>query len=129
MSEDQLQPQDTLDDRGVDDVLDEGFSPPEKLRGSHDKATTALGELEGETIDERLGQEEPEVWADAEAEQYADILDGDVGGEVGNERTGRLVAPDQGLGEDVDSEMFAEDEGIDGAGASAEEAAMHTIEE
>jgi hypothetical protein len=34
MSEDQLQPQDTLDDRGVDDVLDEGISPPEQLRGS-----------------------------------------------------------------------------------------------
>jgi hypothetical protein len=26
-------------------------------------------------------------------------------------------------------DRFAEDEGIDGAGASAEEAAMHTIEE
>jgi len=129
MSEDQLQPQDSLDDRGVDDVLDEGFSPPEKLRGSEDKATTALGELEGETLEERMRQEEPEVWADVEAEQEADILDGPVGGEVGTERTGRLVAPDQGYGEDVDSEMYAEDEGIDGAGASAEEAAMHTIEE
>lgn len=129
MSEDQLQPQDTLDDRGVDDVLDEGFSPPEKLRGSEDKATTARGELEGETIDERMLQEEPEVWTDAEAELDADILDGPVGGEVGSERTGRLVAPDQGLGDDVDAEMYAEDEGIDGAGASAEEAAMHTIEE
>ena len=52
MSEDQLQPEDSLDDRGVDDVLDEGFSPPEKLRGSEDKATTALGELEGETIED-----------------------------------------------------------------------------
>jgi hypothetical protein len=129
MSEDQLQPQDSLDDRGVDDVLDEGFSPPEKLRGSEDKATTALGELEGETLEERMRQEEPEVWADAEEERDADILDGDVGGEVGSERTGRLVAPDQGLGEDVDAEMVAEDEGIDGAGASAEEAAMHTIED
>ncbi|NED70235.1 hypothetical protein G3I15_55875, partial [Streptomyces sp. SID10244] len=26
--DDQLQPEDTLDDRGVDDVLDEGYSPP-----------------------------------------------------------------------------------------------------
>lgn len=129
MSDDQLQPQDTLDDRGVDDVLDEGISPPEKLRGAEDKATTARGQLEGDTIDERLRREEPEVWADAEAERDADILDGPVGGEVGAERTGRLVAPDRGLGEDVDSEMYAEDEGIDGAGASAEEAAMHTIEE
>ena len=129
MSGDQLQPQDTLDDRGVDDVLDEGISPPERLRGADDKATTARGELEGETLEERMRQEEPEVWADAESERYADILDGPVGGEVGTERTGRLVAPDQGIGEDVDSQMYAEDEGIDGAGASAEEAAMHTFEE
>ena len=39
------------------------------------------------------------------------------------------MAPDEGVGEDVDSEMIGEDEGIDGAGASAEEAAMHTIDD
>lgn len=129
MSDDQLQPQDTLDDRGVDDVLDEGISPPERLRGSEDKATTARGELEGETIDERLRQEEPEVWAEVDEEQDAEILDGPVGGEVGEQRTGRLVAPDEGTREDVDQAPYAVDEGIDGAGASAEEAAIHTIEE
>jgi hypothetical protein len=129
MGSDQLQPEDTLDDRGVDDILDEGISPPEKLRGSDAKSVTAHGELEGETIDERLAQEEPEVWAESEDENDADILDGPVGGEVGTARTGRLMAPDEGSGEDIDSEMYAEDEGIDGAGASAEEAAMHTIED
>ena len=65
----------------------------------------------------------------AEEEADADILDGDVGGEVGGPRSGRLLAPDEGSHEDVDSELVAEDEGIDGAGASAEEAAMHTIED
>lgn len=129
MSEDQLQPQDSLDDRGVDDVLDEGFSPPEAPRGVNAKGTTAREEIEGETIDERIEQEEPEVWADVEEEADADILDGPVGGEVGEERSGRLMAPDEGAHEDVDAEMTAEDEGIDGAGASAEEAAVHTIEE
>lgn len=129
MSEDQLQPQDSLDDRGVEDVLDEGFSPPEKLRGAEDKAVTPRGELEGETLDERIAQEEPEVWAEAEDEADADILDGPVGGEVGAARTGRLVAPDEGVREDVDTAPYAEDEGIDGAGASAEEAAMHTLED
>ena len=120
---DQIQPEDSLDDRGVDDVLDEGFSPPER-------ETDHLKHPEGgETLDERLAEEEPEVWAQTDAEQDADILDGDVGGEVGGRRTGRLIAPDEGAGEDVDSEMTAEDEGIDGAGASAEEAAMHTIED
>lgn len=123
MSGDQLQPEDTLDDRGVADVLDEGFSPPER---ETDHLRHPQG---GETLDERLAAEEPEVWARDEEEADVDILDGDVGGEVGGRRTGRLMAPDQGSGDDVVSEMIAEDEGIDGAGASAEEAAMHTIED
>jgi hypothetical protein len=123
MSGDQLQPEDTLDDRGVDDVLDEGYSPP-------DREPDHLRHPEGgEPLGDRLDEEEPEVWARAEEEADADILDGDVGGEVGSARSGRLLAPDEGSHEDVDAELVAEDEGIDGAGASAEEAAMHTIEE
>jgi hypothetical protein len=129
MSEDQLQPQDTLDDRGVDDVLDEGISPPEELRGSKAKGVTPAEAVEGETIDDRVRQEEPEVWEDVEAEAEADIVDGPVGGEVGAERSGRLLAPDEGAHEDLEKDLVAEDEGIDGAGASAEEAAVHTIEE
>ena len=69
------------------------------------------------------------MWEDAEAESEADIVDGPVGGEVGEERSGRLLAPDEGAHEDVEKDLVAEDEGIDGAGASAEEAAVHTIEE
>ena len=129
MSEDQLQPQDTLDDRGVDDILDEGFSPPERLRGSNLKDVTAAGELEGETIDERVAQEEPDVWDGLQEELDADVVDGPVGGEVGAERTGRLVAGDDGSGNLREDDRFAADSGIDGAGASAEEAAMHTIED
>jgi Family of unknown function (DUF5709) len=125
---DQLQPGDTLDDRGVDDILDEGISPPERPRGVTAKGVTDREQLEGETLDERVAQEEPEVWAGVEEERDADILDGPVGGEVGDQRTGRLLAPDEGAHEDVDAGLYAEDEGIDGAGASAEEAAMHTIE-
>ncbi len=121
MSGDQLQPEDTLDDRGVEDVLDEGYSPPER-EPDHLKHPEG-----GESLEERLGDEEPEVWARAEEEADADIVDGDVGGEVGTERSGRLMAPDEGSHEDVDATMIAEDEGVDGAGASAEEAAMHTI--
>jgi hypothetical protein len=121
MSSDQLQPDDTLDDRGVDDVLDEGYSPP-------DHEPDHLRHPEGgETLEQVLDEEEPEVWDQVESERDVDILDGDVGGEVGEQRTGRLMAPDEGSHEDVDSELIAQDEGIDGAGASAEEAAMHTI--
>ena len=123
MSGDQLQPEDTLDDRGVEDVLDEGYSPPER-EPDHLKHPEG-----GESLEERLDEEEPEVWDGDQQKADADVVDGDVGGEVGGERTGRLVAPDEGSHEDVDQEMTAEDEGIDGAGASAEEAAMHTIED
>jgi hypothetical protein len=47
--------------------------------------------------------------------------------EVGDERAGRLVAPDEGSHENTESDLFASDIGLDGAGASAEEAAMHVI--
>ena len=47
--------------------------------------------------------------------------------EVGRARAGRLVAPDQGFGEDMDAELVADDVGIDGGAASAEEAAVHVI--
>ena len=44
---DQIQPEDSLIDRGVDDVLDEGYSPPERY-------SPLIREGEHETLDERL---------------------------------------------------------------------------
>lgn len=126
MTPDQLQPEDTLEDRGVEDVLDEGYSPPER-------ETDHLKHPEGgETLEERLDDEEPEVWEQAEQARQDgpdDVRDGDVGGEIGEERTGRLVAPDEGTSADTEKDLVGTDEGVDGAGASAEEAAMHTIED
>jgi hypothetical protein len=115
LDQDQLQPLDNLEDRGVGDFLDEGYSPPE--RPSH---LTRYGD-DRETLDERLDEEEPEVWERPETTEYVDD------GEVGDERAGRLVDPNGGIGEDQDSELVGEDVGIDGAGASAEEAAVHVI--
>jgi hypothetical protein len=123
--EDQLQPEDTLDDRGVDDVLDEGFSPPEKWSPAERFGNTAEEERQGETLDQRLAQEEPEPDPYAEGEPVENV----GGPEVGGERSGRLVAPDEGAHEDREKDMVAEDVGIDGAAASAEEAAMHVVEE
>jgi hypothetical protein len=121
--EDQLQPGDTLNDRGVDDLLDEGYSPPEKWSAGEGFGTTADEALQGETLDQRLAQEVPDT------DPYAE--DGeDVGGpEVGNARSGRLVASDEGAHSDEDSELYAEDVGIDGAAAGAEEAAVHVVDE
>jgi hypothetical protein len=129
---DQLQPQDTLVDRGSDDILDEGISPPEKLRGSTAKGVTGEEQAEGETIEERLAQEEPDPTStltfDGELEPAAESQD-PADTTAGDARSGRLVAPDAGTGDDREKDAVAEDVGISGAGASAEEAAVHIREE
>ena len=120
---DQIQPEDSLVDRGVDDVLDEGYSPPERWSGAEGYGTTAEEMAEGETIDQRVSQEEPEDDDLAADDDLEDVDDG----EVGEERSGRLVDPNNGIGEDVDAELVGDDVGIDGAAASAEEAAVHIV--
>ena len=44
-------------------------------------------------------------------------------------RAGRLVAEDEGAHPDEEEDLVARDVGIDGGGATAEEAAMHVVEE
>lgn len=127
--ENQLQPEDTLADPDVADALDRGYSPPERWSTAQDHGTTPREELEGETLDQRLRQEVPEADPYAENDVSPDAIeDGDVDdGEVGGERAGRLVDPDQGLAEDTEKDLVGEDVGIDGAAASAEEAAVHVV--
>lgn len=48
------------DPDAYDDVLDQGYSPPEKPSGVDKVGTTAAEQREGETLDERLRQERPE---------------------------------------------------------------------
>lgn len=129
--EDQLQPQDTLDDPDVEDALDRGYSPPERYSAAQGFGNTPQEQETGETLEQRIAQEVPEQDPYAEAEQDPDaIVDGDVdSGEVGAERAGRLVDPDEGAHEDTESAMLGTDVGIDGAAASAEEAAMHVVPE
>lgn len=116
---DQLQPDDTLLYRGSDDVLDEGYSPPDRPRGNH-WGETPWEEVHGESLDQRLAEEEPDVWE-------ADPLD-----RPDTTRAGRLVSDnDADPGEDGgrENDLYGGDAGIDGAGASAEEAAVHWVEE
>ncbi len=117
--EDQLQAEDTLEDRGVDDVLDEGITTREDWSVGQGFGNTAAEEHAGETLDQRLRQEEPDLDPLTDTWDEEDLDDG----EVGDERSGRLIASDEG------DDRFVEDAGIDGAGASAEEAAMHVIDE
>jgi len=133
--EDQLQPGDTLDDGDLVDVLDRGYSPPDRPPPGYDDYPTEAERRQGESLDQKLAEEEPDIDPYAEDDAAADdredenALDEQIGLDEADERTGRLVRPDGGMGEDVDSQELALDVGIDGAGASAEEAAMHITRE
>ena len=94
--DDEDQPQDTgdslTDDRGLEEPLDEGYSPPEKPSAAQGWGNTPLEEELGETLDQRIEQEEPEPDPYEEAATADEVLD-------------------------------------DGAGASAEEAAVHVVDD
>ena len=128
--EDQLQPEDTLDDPELDDELDRGYSPPEKYSPAQRYGTTPWEQAHSRPLEARLAEEMPGEPAgedpDAEDDGLAHESD-ERGAEVGDTRAGRLVEPDAGAGDDVEPDLVAEDVGIDGAAASAEEAAMHVI--
>jgi hypothetical protein len=106
-----------------DETLDAGYSPPESYRGEG-FGTTADEARQGESLEERERQEVPEP--DPYAEVDDDVLDD---GEVGTERAGRLVDPDGGIGPDEEKDLVGDDVGIDGASSSAEEAAVHIVED
>jgi hypothetical protein len=114
---DQLPAEDTLTERGVADLLDEGYSPPDRPRSNH-WGETAWEEAHGESLDQRLAEEEPEVW-----EQDPPV---DPSREPG--RAGRLVADEDAVRAGGNDE-FALDSGVAGGAASAEEAAVHLIED
>ena len=124
--EDQPSNLEDLGDPDVEDELDRGYSPPEKWSAAQGYGNTPYEEATGESLDQRLAQEDPERdpydASDTEDEELDD-------GEVGDQRAGRLVDPDQGTGEDTESDLVADDVGIDGAAASAEEAAVHVVPE
>ena len=127
--DDEDQPQDTgdslSDSRGLAEPLDEGYSPPEKWSAAMGYGNTPLEEELGESLDQRLAQEvpEPDPYVAAETETE------NVSGEVGGQRAGRLVDPDEGVREDREATLVADDVGIDGAAAGAEEAAVHVIDD
>ena len=118
----QLSVEDSLLDTRIDDVLDEGYSPPDREPRVH--VPTESEEARGESLDDLLSAEVPDIWVEEEGNLFDES-----GEEVGGPRAGRLV----GIGSDglfdTEKDLVAGDVGIDGAGASAEEAAMHVIDE
>jgi hypothetical protein len=123
----QLDDEDTLADPRVPDPLDEGISPNEQPRGVDAWGVTDSEELEGEPLDGRLRREVPDDDADDDdGDELGDASDTDgelYDDEVGGDRAGRLVLRDGG------EDFWADDVGVDGAGASAEEAAVHLVDD
>jgi hypothetical protein len=128
------------------DPLDRGVAPPERWSAAERFGTTAEEQAEGESLDDLLAEEEPDPSLeydddegdeedeqipedpddDDEAEEYADGLGLDDGPDP---RAGRLVAEDEGAHPDEEEDLVATDVGIDGGAASAEEAALHVVDD
>jgi hypothetical protein len=175
----------TLDDNEVLDPIDEDDNTQDPAASVYDASwvpndrpdhrtefgTTLTEMREGETLDQRLAEDEPDVLErelgdpvdqilgqrqdteddpnveedpDARLATEADDDEGiaellaEEGGDTDvpaasfaeeDPRAGRIVEPDEGLESDTEKDMVAYDAGISGGGASAEEAAMHVVDD
>jgi Family of unknown function (DUF5709) len=128
---------DTLDGAPGDDPLDRGVIPPERWSAAMRFGSTASEQESGESLDQLLAEEEPDIAAESGEERPWDIAgdedaaDEDVDGLLLDDgpdpRAGRLVAVDEGAHPDPNPELLAHDAGIDGGAATAEEAAVHVV--
>jgi len=129
---------DTLDGAPGDDPLDRGVVPPERWSAGMKLAEQDADE---ESLDQLLAEEEPDATADLDdlddeppedisgydedaADEYVDGLLLDDGPDP---RSGRLVAEDEGAHAVSEADLVAHDAGVDGGGATAEEAAVHIV--
>ena len=135
---------DTLSGAPGNDPLDRGVVPPERWSAGVRYGVTAEEQEEGESLDQLLSEEEPDPALQFEDDDEDDDEDGDEeeDDDAGDEdvdglllddgpdpRAGRLVAEDEGAHPDDEADLVATDVGIDGGGATAEEAAVHVVEE
>src|SRR5580704_12360189 len=134
---------DTLSGAPGNDPLDRGVVPPERWSAGVRYGVTEQEQEQGESLDQLLSEEEPdpalnfededEDDEDDEDEDDEDAGDEDVDGLLLDDgpdpRAGRLVAEDEGAHPDDEADLVATDVGIDGGGATAEEAAVHVVEE
>ena len=138
---------DTLIGPPGSDPLDGGVVPPERWSAGIRYGTTAEEQSEGESLDQLLAEEEPDDTLDdledeEDEDDDEDDKDFDEDDDAGDEdvdglllddgpdpRAGRLVAEDEGAHPDEEEDLVATDVGIDGGAATAEEAAMHVVEE
>ncbi|MGH3396492.1 MAG: DUF5709 domain-containing protein [Streptosporangiaceae bacterium] len=137
-----LDASDTLEGKPGDDPLDAGILPADKWSAGMRFGSTAAEEEEGESLDQLLSEEEPDVLAkldkededdESEPDDDEDAADEDLDGLLLDDgpdpRSGRLVAEDEGAHSVTEPDLVARDAGIDGGAASAEEAAVHTVDD
>ena len=131
-----LDASDTLDGDPGDDPLDRGVATPQRWSAAIRRGSERQAD---ESLDELLAEEEPDVADEVDDEPAEDAAwDGDAGDEDvdglllddgPDPRAGRLVAEDEGAHADAEADLVARDAGIDGGAATAEEAAVHVVED
>jgi hypothetical protein len=134
-----LDASDTLDGDPGDDPLDRGVVTPQRWSAASRYGSTAEEQQAGESLDQLLAEEEPDVAGEEDDEPVGDLAgDEDIGDEDvdglllddgPDPRAGRLVAEDEGAHPDEEADLVARDTGVDGGGATAEEAAMHVVDD
>jgi hypothetical protein len=138
-----LDPSDTLDGEPGDDPLDAGYLPTDRWSAGMRFGSTEAEERAGESLDQLLAEEEPDIAVDPAEERQdeaagqdgedEDAGDEDVDGLLLDDgpdpRAGRLYAEDEGTHSAEEPDLVAHDAGIDGGAASAEEAAVHVVDD
>lgn len=133
-----LDASDTLNGDPGDDPLDRGVVAPG--RWSAGVRYALKGEEDSESLDELLDEEEPDDTVDPDDDSWDENA---TGGDVTrlerdydpDPRAGRLVSPDDDTDDvsdtllDTEAEAVARDRGTDGGAATAEEAAVHVIDD
>ncbi|HEY9242585.1 MAG TPA: DUF5709 domain-containing protein [Streptosporangiaceae bacterium] len=129
-----LDSSDTLEDSEdpYDDPLDQGVLPADRWSAGERFGNTLEEEREGESLDQLLAEEQPDVdpYQDADPQAEGDLpREGPEPYDEPQPRAGRLVQEDEGAHPDREPDLVAGDVGIDGGAASAEEAAVHLTDE
>lgn len=130
---------DTLAGAPGDDPLDRGVVPPQRWSAVIRSDTTPAEQDAGRSLDRLLSAEVPDIsldpgspgryddgWDENATEDDISRLARDAGPDP---RAGRLMSDDDGPIRIRNADYVARDAGIDGGGATAEEAAIHVLDE
>ncbi len=105
------------------DPLDDAIEAGDRYSVGEGEGNTEAEGQRGESLDQRLAEEEPDQSDESEADSNTEL---DTYPETApDEAAGRLVADDEGVGTDRTAQETARLVADDNSGRTAEEAAMH----